>query len=141
MTSAGKEVKKFTRDADDDEGHHGNFIKAVRSRKVSDLNADILEGHLSSALCHTGNISYRLGKQSHPAEIREAIKGDKEALETYERFKEHLAANGIDPEKTPATLGVFLKMDPKTEKFIGNPKADGLLRREYRHPFVLPDKI
>ena len=29
--------------------HHGNFLDAVRSRNVEDLNADILEGHLSSA--------------------------------------------------------------------------------------------
>ena len=137
----GNAVKKFARDSDDDEGHHGNFIRAVRSRKVSDLNADILEGHLSSALCHTGNISYRLGKQSRPEEIKEAIKGDKEALETWERFKEHMAANGVDLEKTPATLGAFLKMDPKTERFVDNPKADELLRREYRQPFVLPDKV
>ena len=33
-------------------GHFGNFIAAVRSRKVEDLNADILEGHYSAALCH-----------------------------------------------------------------------------------------
>lgn len=42
----------------DREGHYANFINAVRSRKHTDLTADILEGHLSSALCHTGNISY-----------------------------------------------------------------------------------
>ena len=43
--------------------HFGNFIAAVRSRKTADLNADILEGHYSSALCHLANISYRLGEQ------------------------------------------------------------------------------
>ena len=41
--------------------HFTNFVEAVRSRRRDDLNADILEGHLSSALCHLGNISYRLG--------------------------------------------------------------------------------
>lgn len=40
--------------------HRENFIQAVRSRKASDLSADILEGHLSSALCHLGNIAQRL---------------------------------------------------------------------------------
>ena len=30
------------------DGHFGNFIAAVRSRKTSDLNADILEGHYSA---------------------------------------------------------------------------------------------
>ena len=46
-----------------EDGHFGNFIAAVRSRKTADLNADILEGHYSSALCHLANISYRLGEQ------------------------------------------------------------------------------
>ena len=39
-----------------------NFIAAVRSRRQQDLNADILEGHYSAALCHLANISYRLGR-------------------------------------------------------------------------------
>ena len=51
-------VKEFSGEGD----HFGNFVKAVRSRKKEDLNADILEGHISSALCHLANISYRLGK-------------------------------------------------------------------------------
>ena len=42
--------------------HFGNFLGAVQSRKVSDLHGEILEGHLSSALCHLGNIAYRTGK-------------------------------------------------------------------------------
>jgi predicted dehydrogenase len=42
--------------------HFGNFVKAVQSRKPELLNAEILEGHRSSALCHLGNISYRLGR-------------------------------------------------------------------------------
>ena len=36
--------------------HVANFIKAVRSRNAADLTADIHEGHLSSALCHTAAI-------------------------------------------------------------------------------------
>ena len=45
------------------DGHFGNFIAAVRSRRQEDLNADILEGHYSSALCHLANISLRLGER------------------------------------------------------------------------------
>jgi predicted dehydrogenase len=134
----GKEIKKFEGRG---EGHHENFIRAVRSRKPSDLNAEILEGHLSSALCHTGNISHRLGKQASPEEIREAIKVDKAAIECMERFQAHLAANGVDLKIDKAILGAFLKMDPKTERFIGNDKANELLSRNYRAPFVVPEKI
>ena len=44
--------------------HFANFLKAVQSRRVSDLNCDVLEGHLSAALCHMANISYRTGGRS-----------------------------------------------------------------------------
>jgi len=40
--------------------HFTNFIDCVRSGKWQDLNADILEGHLSTSLCHLGNIACRL---------------------------------------------------------------------------------
>jgi predicted dehydrogenase len=40
--------------------HFTNFIDCVRSGRWQDLNADILEGHLSSSLCHLGNIACRL---------------------------------------------------------------------------------
>jgi predicted dehydrogenase len=133
----GKEIKKF----DGGGNHFANFIDAVRSRKVSDLNADILEGHLSSALCHTGNISYRLGKQQSPEQIHDAIKNDKDAAEAVGRMEEHLAANMVDLKKTPATLGAVLAMDGKAERFIGNDAANKLLTRDYRKPFVVPEKV
>jgi predicted dehydrogenase len=56
-----------------------NFIQAVRSRKVEDLNADIEEGHLSSVLVHLANISYRLGRTLHFDPATERITGDEEA--------------------------------------------------------------
>ena len=45
---------------DDTAPHFANFMKAVRSRNVRDLNADIEQGVLSTNLCHFGNISYKL---------------------------------------------------------------------------------
>jgi hypothetical protein len=42
--------------------HVENFLTAVRSRNRSDLNCDILEGHISATLCHMANTSYRLGR-------------------------------------------------------------------------------
>ena len=133
----GNEIKKF----DGGGNHYANFFKAVRSRKPGDLNAEILEGHLSSALCHTGNISYRLGAEKNPREIFDAIKSDKEATESFGRFEEHLAVNGVDLVKTKATVGAFLKMNPKSERFTNNTKANEMLTRDYRHPFVVPEKV
>ena len=45
-----------------DANHFENFINAMRSRKVADLNCDILEGHRSTVLCHMANIAHRLGR-------------------------------------------------------------------------------
>ncbi len=137
--NAGKVMRKFS--GSEREDHFGNFIKAVRSRKRSDQNADILEGHLSSALCHTSNISHRLGKQAEPEDIREALKTNQAAQETLGRFEEHLARNKVDLKLTKATLGAFLQMDPKAERFIGNQQANALLTRNYRAPFIVPEKV
>ena len=125
----------------DRENHCGNFLKAVRSRKVEDLNGKIIDGHISSALCHTGNISYQVGKKVGPDAIREKIKGNKEAMDSFERLATHLAANDVDLNMEKLTLGEFLKMDPKTEKFIGNADADDLLTRKYRAPYIVPEKV
>ncbi len=38
-------------------------------------------------------------------------------------------------------LGRQLNFDPKTEKFIGDEKANELLKRKYRAPYVVPDKV
>ncbi len=139
----GKKIRQFKRDGGG--SHQRNFIDAVRSRKQSDLNAPIIEGHLSSALCHTGNISHRLGRQASQDEIRDAIRSEPEALETFDRFKEHLAANGVDISKTQATLGPWLKMDPRKERFTGpsplTRRANRLLTRDYRKPFVVPKRV
>ena len=42
--------------------HMENFLSAVRSRRVSDLTADVEGGAASAALCHLANISYRSAK-------------------------------------------------------------------------------
>ena len=133
----GKEIKQWSGAED----HYANFIKAVRSRKHKDLNADVLEGFLSSALCHTGNISYRLGYRKSPDEIREKLQSNKNAIETFGRMTEHLAANDVDLNVTKATLGEFLTMDPNAERFVGNREADALLTRYYRRPYVVPEKV
>jgi predicted dehydrogenase len=43
--------------------HMTNFLEACRSRKQTDLHADVEVGHLSAALCHLANISYRTGRK------------------------------------------------------------------------------
>jgi hypothetical protein len=138
----GKEVKPFRGGGD----HFANFIKAVRSRKHEDLHADIEEGHLSSAMCHLGNISYRLGSAMPADDIKARLRDTKSAdnlLETFERFDLHLADNKVELAKTPVQMGASLAINQDTETFVDNTEADKMLTREYRAPFIVPaaDKI
>jgi predicted dehydrogenase len=43
--------------------HFENFIDCVRSRRWQDLYCDILEGHMSTSICHLTNISFRTGRK------------------------------------------------------------------------------
>jgi hypothetical protein len=81
----------------DETTHFANFVNCVRLRKPENLAAEILEGHLSTAMCHLSNIAYRTGRQ--------------------------------------------VLFDSATETFPGDEVANSFLSREYRYPFVVPDKI
>jgi len=136
----GNTVATFSGEGDP---HWENFINAVRSRKHEDLHADILEGHRSSALCHLGNISYRLGDLVTGKEASERLASDKETAETFERFREHLAAHQVMIENAPVVrFGTKLTVDPQNEVFTGGSmtNANALLTREYRAPFVVPSE-
>lgn len=95
--SVGKE--KYEKGPSRKEGgdHYKNFIDAVRTHDKSILNGPVETAHLSSALAHLGNISYRLERQ--------------------------------------------LTFDSKTERFVGDEQANGMLTREYRSPYVVPEKV
>lgn len=43
--------------------HIRNFLDAVKSRRREDLNQEIGQGHVSSVMCHAGNIAWRTGKK------------------------------------------------------------------------------
>ena len=134
--SSGKVVKEFKAT----DRHMANFIDVIRSRKTEDLYGPIGEGHISSALCHLGNISHQLGRAANPGETREKINGNAPLAEAYGRMVEHLGANGVDLAATPTTLGVPLVIDSAAERFKGEgaAAANALLTREYRKGFVVP---
>lgn len=90
----GKAVaQSYGRQANDE--HIANFLECLRSRQLP--NGDVEELHLSTLLCHYGNISYRLGRK--------------------------------------------LKIDPKTEGFVNDAEANRLVKRQYRPPWVVPEKV
>ena len=122
--------------------HFANFIAAVRSRKRSDQNAEILEGHYSAALCHLANISYRLGEAVPFDSKTKAFGDDKDAYETFARMEEHLSGtNGLKLSGQDYRLGRKLTLNARAERFVDDPEADALLTRNDRAPFVVPEKV
>jgi predicted dehydrogenase len=64
---------------DGGQAHFENFIECMRSRKSDSLRAPIEDGHLSTALCHLGNIAYRMGRSLKFDGMKERFVGDEEA--------------------------------------------------------------
>jgi predicted dehydrogenase len=72
------------------EFHMQNFVDCVRSRQKP--NCEIEEGHLSTALCHLGNICARTRRNFDFNAVNESIPGDAEANGLLKRkYRNHWA--------------------------------------------------
>ena len=124
------------------------IVAVKRGRKfdsflAGDLNADVEHGHYSSALCHLANISYRLGTQVPFDRKAQTLGDNREVAQTFENLRANIQAVGVKLEETNYQLGRLLSFDPKRERFVGDGAklANPLLTREYRKPYVIPDKV
>jgi predicted dehydrogenase len=118
--------------------HFGNFLNAVRSRRREDLHADIEEGHLSSALCHLANISFRLGSVTPFDRASSVFGSDAQATDTLTRTLEHLNTNRIPMDDCNLQVGRRLTLNPQAETFVNDREADTYLTRQYRPGFAVP---
>jgi hypothetical protein len=141
----GKKIRDVASEGGGDKlevAHLANFVASVRSRKSDDLACEAWEGHCSAAACHLSNISYRIGQQASPEAIRERIKGQADLGDAFERCRAYLHDNGVELDKTPATIGPWVTFDAKQERFTGEfaNEANALLKRKvYRKPFEFPE--
>lgn len=131
----GKQVKSFSGGGD----HFVNFIEAVRKDRRELLNAEVLEGHISTAVCHTGNISYRIGRKASKEEIRKQVRDIPIFNAMFDRLLEHLAAHEIEVDAKTVRLGPWLEIDRGKECFEDNGRANRLVRGFYRKPYLVPD--
>ena len=131
----GKLIEKFTGQDD----HFANFIRAVRANRQDMLNADVLEGHLSTRICHAGNISHRLGRQATKDEVYQVTREIPAWDETFSRMVAHLEAHEIDLDKPAITLGPWLESVPGGERFKDNEAANRLVKGYYRKEFAVPE--
>jgi predicted dehydrogenase len=132
-----------TADKKNDHINFVNFIDCVRSRKQEQLNADILEGHYSSALCHLANVSYRLGSEA-PFKPRPNFgNGDPAIKQTMELMEEHLVKSGkMNLDESKIRVGKMLKLDSSGEGVLdANTNVKQLLTRNNRAPFTVSEKV
>ncbi len=111
----------------------------MRSGKREDLNADVLEGHISTAICHAGNVSYRLGQAAPLAAQRSQLGSLACWNAMHERYVTYLAAIGVDPNLS--VLGPWLEIDVEKECFRGAraEEANRIVRGFYREPYLVPE--
>jgi predicted dehydrogenase len=129
----GKELQRFSGGGD----HFVNFIEAVRKGDRAHLTADVEVGHRSTAVCHAGNVSYRVGEVASVERQRKAVQDVPLLDAMYDRYLEHLAANEIDPNTS--ILGPWLDVDRENERFRDHDEANQIARGWYREPYVVPE--
>jgi hypothetical protein len=142
----GESVKGGVPDTITDGGPFGSFITSIRARDPELCNAGPEHGHFSSALCHLGNIVYRVGS---PAKLSDKPKhklgDDPRVMESFAKIQANTKAVVGDLSATEYLVGPVLDFDPVQEKFIGEgdatAKANALLTRDYREPWVVPEVV
>lgn len=138
----GKKMKAFKGDGGFD--HFPAFIRAVNSRKESDVAAHLESSYKSSCLAHLGNISYLQGKEVSEKAISKVAARDEVLKEAYDRYDAQLGDWNIDLSKELWRAGNELEFDPKSERFVGGKGfkgANGMLKRTYRKEFEVPVNV
>jgi predicted dehydrogenase len=133
----GEAIRRFTGRGD----HFANFFAAVRANRRELQTGDIVEGHLSSALCHLANISYRLGQPATFAPPPAPFADNASANEAFGRMTEHLTANHVNLAEERLRVGPLLNLNVAEETFQGNAAANPMLTREYRRGFEVPARF
>jgi predicted dehydrogenase len=84
---------------------------------------------------------HRKAGGNHFANFIEAVLSRKTGEQNAPVETAHTSAGLAHLGNTAFRLGRQLEFDPKTERFISDEQANAMLTREYRAPFVVPDKV
>jgi hypothetical protein len=143
----GKVIQKFP--GDGGSTHMRNFLESLRTRRAEDLKASVEFGHVAAAVCHLGNISYRIGETSAPGDAAKSLTAVPAAQEIFSELQTHLGVHQIDLGQHRLTKGQWLDIEPSGEGIArvekGDERALGkarfLLRETQRPPFVVPEQV
>ncbi len=122
-------------------GEWGSFINAVRENNPDMVNGGVEDAHYSSALCHLGNISYRLGSTTTMAGVNSPYANNQQVNDSIEKIKENLGRINLRLDQAECQVGPMLEFDPAKEQFIDNDAANAMLTRNYRGEFTVPKDI
>lgn len=131
----GKEVRRFP---GRQLNHYQNFLDAIRNEDPGQVKGDLVEGIVSSDLCHFGNISYRMASPATDQEIEDRFKElgvPALAIERLAAMRKNLDDHGVTD---PILLGEVLRPGDASNPLPGNRAAAAYLVRSYREPYVVP---
>lgn len=137
LDAAGKTIQTFEGGGN----HFADFIQAVHSG-ASAGTASAEEGHLSSALCHLGNVAWRVGEMRPLDSLREPFGAHEVALDAFARFRGHLIENGMAADAAVRACAP-LPFDGQAEAFTGPlaAAANALNARPGRGAFTFPKEL
>ena len=138
-----KEIRSSSERRDIQVRHMANFVDALHSRNVSDLNAEAEVGHVSAACCHMANVSHRLGKVYSPSTIREMTADRPELSDAFERCDQYLRANDVNLARSQAVVGPWVTWDSDQQQFVEEfaAEANRLSQPVCRKPFEVPQLV
>lgn len=119
------------------ENHYQNFIDSILYGVDKKLAGDLYEGHVSSGLCHLGNISYRLGSMVDDLSISRRVsqlEPPQMIKDLLKRVRSNLRANGDD---RPLILGDLLQIEKSNGHIRNHPQASELMSKKYRYGFEI----
>ncbi len=141
----GEIIRKF--EGEPDELCMQNFIDAVHSSDQTAVNSSVESAYYSACLSHLANIAIHCGNDVSETELSENLvqhgEGGKLGSECMQRFSDQLKLWKVDTNRTPWKYGTQ-SFDASLETFLGNQdvsKANSLIRRKDRAPFVVPEIV
>jgi len=81
------------------------------------------------------------GLGDHYQNFIDAIRADDPSLLTTTIEEGHYSCALVHLANISYRLGRSLDFDPQAGRFVGDDEANAMLRRDYRPPFVVPEKV
>ncbi len=122
-------------------GEYGSFVNAVREKNPDKVNASVEDAHYSAALCHLGNISYRVGSGTSMAGVKSPYPDNEQVNDTMDAMRENLGRINVNLDQAECQVGQVLEFNPESEQFTNSDAANALLTRAYRGEFTVPKDI